>query len=625
MAGDDLVLGSLTGGLNEDVPPSALATDECEVATNVEFYYSLLGERRAGCDTFDLTSSGLTTKGVIAYLGQWFPANDIRVPEWWAVGATAGVSVAVAKRRGGTWSAVSPDDAITTAAPNIYHLQTVALNGKLFWSYPSAVDRLHVWDATYLRRTGMAQPNAPTGADEGSGTYATVRYFRVRYIEKTGSIVVRRSEPSTALAFTPSGSGKGCRITKPATVSEHETHWEVEASTDNSNFYVIAEVAVGTATYDDETVYATGYSGAGALSENIGTYQLQPSAKYLAVDGDRLLGAGHWTDASLQSQVWWSPVSADPGDGNDERKPLSVNNWKNIDNYRNGPVTGISNAVNGTWYVFKWKQITRMTRTGDLNHAYDDYTISPERGALPGSVIDGVDEAGAAAVYFLDPTHGPSRIGSAGLQVIRGLKTTWARVNLNAANVITHGVYYPYKQQVWWWVAVDGEDEPSLILKLQVNQVRWSDETGYAHRGWSLATGRIAQAYCSAVLSEVSITDGVVGLSGYPFIGLSSPDLLCRCDVNTTDVGVAYKATVRTRPLFGTGLLNFWGVMSGALLASAQAGTIVVRLIRDFGKETNEVTVDLSPEGSEAYVVEYLDNLKMSEAKCIQIEFEDPA
>jgi hypothetical protein len=338
------------------------------------------------------------------------------------------------------------------------------------------------------------------------------------------------------------------------------------------------------------------------------------------VDDDRLLMGGHWTDTTLQSRVSWTPRRADPAVGDDERLPLRTDNYYDLDNYDGGPLTGISDAINGIWYAFKWSHIYQLSRTSEENQAYSLSTTSKSRGAIPGTIFSGVDEHGAACVYFLDPTMGPSRIGPSGLQVLRGLRETWKRVNLNAASVIGHGLYYPYKQQAHWWVAVDGADSPNYKLVLQVSEVQETNEAGGGcWRGWSVATGRIAEAYCSAILTEVSISGGVTSLSGFPFIGLDAPDYIQRCDVDATDAGEAFTATIRTL----TGLLNKWGAMVGSLLATASSGNVTVRLIRDFGLDTNEVTVSLAPALSESHVVRLLDNLKMSESKAIQIEFSD--
>ena len=621
----DLTLTSLRGGMNDEDPITSIAADECEIAENVEWFVSALGERRAGCAPFDLTSSGLTGQALLLYLCDWLPTNIVTLPEWWAVGATPGASIAFARHSSGVWASVSPDDAPISTAPNVFNMTAQSLNGKLFWSYPSAVDRLHVWDGTYLRRTGLAQPvAAPTAVDNGSGAYANVRYFRVRYIRMSGSTVLARSEPSAVLTFTPSGAGSGAVVTRPALLSEHETHWELEASTDNAKFYLIQTIAVATTTATDTTAYSVGYASSGALSEVIGTYLLQSSAKFLSVDGDRLLLGGHWTDTSLQSRVSWSPVFSDPGAGSDERLPLQINNTLDLDNYEGGPLTGMSNGINGTWFAFKWSHIYKMVRTGDINRAYDVLTVSKTRGAIPGSIFDGADENGAACVYFTDPILGPSRVGPGGLQLIKGLRQTWKRVNLNAANVICRGLYYPYKQQAHWWVAVDGADSPNLKLVLQISSVI-SGDTGSCHRGWSLATGRIAEAYTAAILSDITISDDVVTLSGYPFIGLTAPDFLQRCDVTTTDAGVPYLAFVRSAPIFPVGILNKWGAMVASILATQGAGSLTVRFIRDFGLETREVTINLTPTLDESYVIRALDNLAMAGATSLQIEFSDPS
>ena len=58
--------------------------------------------------------------------------------------------------------------------------------------------------------------------------------------------MLRRSEPSESLEFTPAGTATGAIVSKPATISEDETHWELEASLDDVNFYVVGTTDVGT-------------------------------------------------------------------------------------------------------------------------------------------------------------------------------------------------------------------------------------------------------------------------------------------------------------------------------------------------------------------------------------------
>ncbi len=634
----DIQIMSLRGGQNDTDPPNALLDDQATKMENIELFFSMMGERRNGCDPLDITSSDIEDEAVVVHLSQWFPLNDVMNPEFISVAATPLTSTTMSKRTGGVWSEIVPGDAIDSSNNDIYGINTQSLNGKLFVSYHSAVDRMHIWDGTTLRRAGLAQPAAPTAVDEGVGTtYTAVRYFRVRFITKVGTAIINRSEPSLSLAFTPDGDGFGATITSPTLLSEGETHWEVEASADNATFYRIATVIDATTTYNDEvqdiSPGVVSYNASGPLSEAIGAYLPLPSAKFLAIDGDRLLYAGHWTDASRQSQIGWTPVFNDPGVGNDERAPIvttagvPINTITNLDNYDDGPITGISASVYGTWYAFKWSHVYMMVRTGDVTRSYDVITLSARQGAIPGSIIRGVDETGTPCVYFLDPVLGPCRVTAGGIQTIIGLRGTWARVNLDATtSVIARGCFYPYKQQIHWWVAVDGANSPTLKLVLQVSEVRQTTDAvggSGAGRGWTTATGRIAQAYAVSVFTELVSIGGVTSISERPFIGLTSPDYIQRCDVDSTDAGVAYVATIITRPYFVTGLLNRWGIMRVALLAAANSSaSITVQLIRDFGVENSQsITQSLAPVGAETFVVKDFDNLVMSGGTAIQIKF----
>lgn len=617
--------------MNDTDVASKLEDNECVLALNAEFFFSLLGERRQGCEPLAMTSSGLTDKAVIVHLSQFFANNTVTTPELWAVGATANTAISAAHRVAGTWSAVTIPDTPVTTEPEIYQWTAQALDGKYFFAYRSAVDRLHVWDGTNFRRTGLAQPAAPVVTNNaGGGTYATVRYFRVRYLEKSGSTVLRRSEPSATTTFTPSGTNAGADIAKPAAISENETHWEVEASADNANFYVIATPAVGTASYTDTTASPLNYATNGVLSEAIGSYVLQKSARYLSKDGDLLLMAGHFTDVTLDSTLWWSTARADPGAGNNERQPIvttggvAITTSINLDNYAGGRITGLSQVANSAFIVFKWSHVYKVSRTQNVVKAYEALPISTERGALPGSVVAGADENGRACIYFLDPVFGLSRYGAMGMQSIRGLRTTWRKANLLATKVICHGVYYPDKHQVHWWVSMDGSDSPNYKIVLQVNELRITEEG--ARGGISVADGRITEAYCSTIFNELVTGDpsAAVTLRARPFIGLTTPDYVQRCDVVTTDAGQTYRARIRSGPKLVVGLLNKWGAMVAALLASANALRVKVQLIRDFGLESKSVTTDLLNTSTEPFVIKTFDDLNMSEAHSIQIEFSDP-
>jgi hypothetical protein len=625
----NFVLGNLRGGMNDQDPAQSLPDDQVVLAENVEFFFSTLGERRRGCEAVDITGSGLGSEAEIVHLNIHLPKEAaIKDNELWAAGATQNASITLAHRVSGAWSTVVPVDAFATDYPSALRIQSQSLHGKFFIAAKNAADRLHVWDGNTLRRTGLAQPPAaPNVVDDSvGGSYTGVRIFRIRYVALAGSVVLRRSEPSAETTFTPLGTKDGAVITRPALINEGETHWEVEASDGDGNFYVIATVAVATTTYLDTTQPATEYANIGTLSEDIGTYDTIESVKYIKADQDRLVFGGSWTTVEHNSRVSWTPVWADPGVGNDERIPLETDNFIDLDWMDGGELTGISEPINGAFYAFKWTRIYKLQRSGNVNHAYEAFLLSPYRGAMYGSIVSGTDEFGKGCVYFLDPSLGPMRVGAQGLQHIQNIRGTWRHVNTAASFIVSHGVYYPDKMQVHWWVAVDGSDTPNKKLVLQVNEVR-STQDG-TERGWVIATGRQTEAWCSTIVPEVIIEEDTLAtlLSYRPYCGLTSPDFIQRCDTGSEDAGHKYRAKILSKPYILVGLLNRWGAMTAALLASPLDDPEVkinVKFVRDFGIEENLTTTDFTPESNETLVIKPFDSLSMSSARAIQVQFED--
>lgn len=627
---NDLIIDSLRGGMVEDDMPAALDPTEAELMMNVEFFYSTLGERRLGMEPFPLTGSGLDTQEAIVHLTERFPDNNILEPEYWAIAVTGGTGTSVwARYTAGTWIPVTPIDPLLVIAPDAFNIQSVELNNKLFFAYNSGVDRLHVWDGTSLRPTGLSQPPAPpTAVDEGADTFLLTRYYRFRYITKDGDTILRRSEPSDAVTFVPSGVGAGAAVTRSGLVGEGETHWELEASDDGSEFFRIATEPIATLTINDEVDLDTdSYNNHGPVSEPIGNYLLLPSARFIAADADRLLLGGHWNDDTRKSRVAWTPVFNDPGAGNDERLPLSTggDNFVDLNNYEGGGLTGITQVENGEWFAFKYNHIYKLTRTGDLTHAYEPICLSKVRGALTGSITSGIDEAGQACAYFLDPVIGPCMVGRDGLREILGMRDTWKRVSfVQEIGIIARACYYPDKKQVHWWITTEDELSPNLKIILQVNYMRSRD--GDTIKGaWVQANGAITAMLTVGMWHEL-FTDGVrQRLVARPFIGGFMTTGIQRTDVNDTDAGVPYYAKIRTKPYIQNGLLNNWGSMTTAILAGANdVANIVVSTYRDFGLEQNDRLTDLAPVATEPYVIKRLDDLAMSESASIQFQFADP-
>lgn len=622
MAKKDFVISSLRGGLNDTDPPIMLDPDQLTVADNVEFDAITLGARRLGCTA--VTLSGGLGANPIAFLYRNIPSNDETGAELFAM-STTGAAVTM-EYKDTSWHAVTFTDTPTATSPYAYEWCAASIHGKLFLAYKSGTDRLHVRDAgaTNFRRSGLATPAAPSAANTGGGTYSGTRYFRVRYTVQSGGSTIRRSEPSSSTTFAPSGAGLSARITKPASISESETHWEVEASLDNANFYRITTVVVGTTTYDDSTAFGTGYAVSGVLSEDSGDYTVLHSAKFLAVDGDRLLLAGAWEQSALSSRFTWTPVYNDPGVGNDERSPLDTDNFIDLDTYEGGEITDLSNTVNGYTYVFKRSHTYQMTRTGLRTRAYDAHALSKTIGAIPHSVVEGIDEQGRPCLYFVDQNLGPCRVGAGGVQTCsRDVLTTWRTLNRDTV-VVVRGLFYPASRQVIWHLSTGSATTPDVRMVLQTDLTRQTNYDGI-RKGWAKHTGTIAGA-TSCCLFASNIDAGTArAYSLVPFIGTTTGTIL-RCDTGTTDNGASFIARMVTAPVSLAGILNKFGVMAGALMAKAASGvTLTVNILRDFGLETAKsvTAISLTPFGSETTVIAPIDNLSDASNKVVQIEFTD--
>jgi hypothetical protein len=623
----DFVLKSLRGGLNNSDPAISLPDDQCTLATNVEFNKSMLGERRRGTSAITLPSS-VSGKDRVTFLFRHLPTSDETAAQLWVLGVTGTASYQLAYKDT-TWHDVTVSETVSLAGFDQYRWQAITLHGKLFVAFNHNLDRLHVWDGTSFRLVGHTAPTAaPTASDTGSGTFAGTRYYRVREATLSGSTVLRRSEPGPVLTKAPSGSGTGLVVTKPADMSENATHWELEASSDNVNFYRIARTVVGTTTATDSQSIVVGYAqGVGfVLSEDIGDYTLIGSARYLTTDADRLVWAGNYEDEALGSRVGWTPVRNADGVGNDERTELDTDPTLDLNGYEGGSITGLSSTNGGSFFATKVSHIYKLVRTGGRSAAYDVVTISKDRGGLHGSLISGVDQLGRPCIYFLDSNVGPCRYGANGLEWCGSdIRESWALVNLDATKAVCSGLYDPVTRQVQWAIATSSANVPNFGITVQTDAMR-SGEDG-THKGWTTWDGTRTAALAQCLFSD-NIDAGVARNRVLrPFIAIEGSGLVHRCDTGTTDNGTSYSARIVTKPYVLSSILNKMGVMAGALLAKAVSGaTLTLKIIRDFGLETYTLAgVSTAPTASETQVVKILDSFRMSEARTVQFEFVDDA
>lgn len=621
----DLSITSLRGGMNNTDPAIGLPDDQCILAQNVEFVDSMLGERRRGTSALTLHADQ-SSMDRVTFLFRHLPSDDETAAELHVLSVT-GTTTAKLFKKTTSWSQVTISDTPTLTGFSQYRWAAVSLHGKCFMAYDSNVDRLHVLEGSTMRRVGLAEPAAaPSVANSAAaGTFSGERFYRVRFTVQSGGTTILRSEPSAYNAFTPDGAHTGAVITKPATISEGETHWEIEASfVVDGDYYVVATVAVGTTTYTDTTAYTTGYAGNLTLSEDVGDYALIPSAKYLVADEDRLVWAGSWESAAYASRVGWTPVYGAAGVGNDERFETDTDPFKDLDTYDGGPITGLSAPALGSIWVFKSKAIFRMTRTNNRASAYKAAKFTNKLGAIHGSVVNGVDATGAPCVYFIDPDVGPCRIGPAGItRCGEDIRKTWEALNVDATQVVASALFFPTNKQVWWAIAVDSGNTPTKMLVLHTQHSR--DFADGTRRGWAVWTGNIAKALTMCLFADNIEDNTARSLTLVPFIGLEGLGLAHRCHTGITDNSVAYAATITTKPYWLRSLLQRFQVRAAAVCAKAvTSAAITVKCLRDFGAETTATVSDVDlADATATDVVELLDNLKGSEMRVAQFQFVD--
>jgi len=615
-----LTLTDLRGGLNTEDPAFSLPDDQVVLCENMDLTRGSLGGRRLGHSAVTGPNSAYDTY----FLHRHLPTSDETAAQLWAVVVSG--STAIFSYKDTSWHTVTPTgDEALDAARGKYRIRAQSLHGKLFLAYPTDgdTDRLHVWDGTSVRKVGLAEPAAPSVANTGAGSYSTTRYFRVRYTEQVSGRTVRRSEPSEVTTFAPSGSGASARVTKPAAISEGETHWEVEEGLSaTGDFYRIATVAIGTTTYDD-SLASTAIATTGTLSEDIGDYSLPWNPKFLSSDQDRLLFAGSWEQPALASRLGWTPVYGAPGVGNDERYEDDTDPFLDLDGYDGGELTDFAGPMGGYHFAYKRKRIYKIVRTYARAQAYQAVPLTNAFGAMPGSVVQGLDEAGRPCQYFLDYDLGPARNGVNGVERCGAdIHATWLTLNKDAA-LFCHGVFYPDKMQVIWDVAEAGSSVPSLRVKLHVVE-QTSGRQG-ARRGWSVDTGPYVATLCSTLFSSNIEANAARNVTLVPMFGTAiSGAKILRGESGSTDNAVPYRARVRTKPYLPGGLLSTFSVRKLSVLAEASEADLTVTLIRDYGKETREATLSLRPSNdNETNVFVDSEAANLAELKAVQVEYGD--
>jgi hypothetical protein len=299
--------------------------------------------------------------------------------------------------------------------------------------------------ATALRLAGVLQASGTAAVDSGTGTYATtVRYYRTRFIERIAAVTVRRGEPSDTVTFTPSGTGDSVRLSQPTNDPGNAgiTHWEVEASADNANFYRIDTKRMDEAYYYDSADPTTYVSG--TLSEDIGAYEAPPRTRAIGVDRDRVLFAGGITEHF--SRVWYTPVLGTTDVSDEERVP--TDNYLDIEASDDDHITAVIGPVANAMLVFKRRSFFRLVRTGDVAAPYEVVKVAEGVGVEAMSDLClAPGAARAEAIYFVN-RHGAWRYdGDTGLERLNGdLAPVWQ--DETTPSTMRRVVYYPTRDVV---------------------------------------------------------------------------------------------------------------------------------------------------------------------------------
>lgn len=631
--GAHLVIASFKGGRNGADPPSLVPPDQCLEAENVDWFNSALGRKRPGSDSIALTG-GTSFTAPLNFLKRHLPGADETAAELWAIDSA---SPPVMKRLAGgtTWANVAFKDTITSRPQDV---DAVSFNGKLFIGAKTGTDRLQVFDpsssTTTLRRVGLAAPSLAPTTSTAAGAVTDTRTYKTAGAVIVGGITHLQSELSAASGPVPLSSQKAT-IAFTGAPGEGETHWILYGASTDGVYKIISTATIGTATQDDNNTSLTG-----DLAPLVGTNILFPSMKYLATDGNRLLGAGANEANGAQSggkssRVWFSPPFVNFGD--DERNPTTVNQNYYIDFNENdgGFITGLIGPFQNAIWVFKYRQIWKMTQNGSTTAPYNVINVSRIVGAVDQkSIVLGRDEQGQPALYFLSP-EGPYRISTYGLQYMgRDIEDLWATVNLDAVNKVAHGVYYPQLHQVWWWVATGTADDPNLILAYDtilgraiVYPVGDQPPSAGVRRGWSKFSGDLASCRCSTLFAATIGASMARKLK--PYAGLTTSLKLLRGDsaTATDDAGQSFASSITTRH-YEAGGDNYFDIQQPQIFAAVSLGVmIIVNINPDWGAQPDRFgTVSLNPKiGPETFVTKPVEGLAAGHCQAAQFILGDPS
>ncbi len=604
-------------GRNGWDPPIEVTNTRSVESRNVQLYKGGLGTKRGGSVSVTITGVTAPVLGIFEYI-----QTALASAELWLVDSSA--TTKILRCAGG--SSFTNETLKDNYVSNPELTSTAVLNGKHYIAYKSGVNRLHVYDpnnasADTVRRTGLkAFAAGPTVANTGSGSYAaTARYYRTRSIEQQSGVTTRRSEPSAATLFTPSGSGTAARVTRPTAVSENETHWEVEGSTDGITFYVVAgdaanaiasPIAIATTTYDDSSTVTT-WGTTLTASAVSGTYTPFPSVKCLGTDGKHLYGFGNYELVAGDSvtpksgRFYFTPPLDTTTTNDDERisNTTTIQGWIDVSRSAGTIDRGCSpKPVNNAIFCFQDRGVYALYPTESAITPYRRVVVNPQVGNLAQqAIVVGIDRNGKTACYFLDPVLGPYTVGGPdGLAWCgKDVADIWATVNRDATTCAASGEWFPDLSLILWLVAINGSNTPNFGIGLDPTKMA-PDAQGDLRGGWVTWDGDFVSSVPIRCFSNT--LNATRSSKRVPYTGGASKLLRYDPTVNRDDTTTVQAYVTGGAQVVGTEVTT---LDVSYVIASAQSGvTLQQTLIRNTSDETPRTsTVPLDPVGSEATVL----------------------
>jgi hypothetical protein len=617
--------------------PTEVSPDMSTESLNVDIVAGALGRKRKGSATQTFT-------------GDAFSGYDVTYRFVPAAGEAAAVVMivsydsAVAKivRVAAGTAAVELTLANAVEAPG-QNARFATLNGKAYIAFNSDENRLHVYDpalsTTVVRRSGLPLPAAPTMADvAGAVISATLRYYRIQWRVKVGSVVQRQGLLGTAGTHTPAGTAAAVRITKPSASAEGETHWAIYGSADGTAYYEVAEVAVGTTTYDDATepaAYATNFEPA----PDEGAYTPFPSVKSILSTGERLVGFGVYESSAGQSvlpkngRVYFTPVLDSSDSDDDERlsNTIDFQGWIDVGRNSGAEDRALAGPLDDIIFVFQSKGVFKLVPTGDASQPYRRIVVTPEQGAVSQeSTFVGEDEQGHPCVYWLDPVRGPYRYGRGGLQWCGyDVQDLWATVNLAATERVAAGLYDPEQRAVIFGLATTAGAANGITeyIKFFVREGRPTGDMNGVRGGWV----RMTQGGGGDIGISMAMLPETIGATMSrtlkPYFGARTPLLRRWNDDSATQDGSSSFQAYVTSAAWDFDLLHVFKQVGVAVLQAVAASAVSIRqtLSRNFGYESRTADVLLTAEGSQTRIIKKIEGTAMTEIKTLQVTLGDSA